>query len=264
MYLILARASHPTDQERHLDLRCWIGLASNVISKVSELTNNLKDKEAYLSHYLTLSNNDILDSLHWSGIQYADYGLHSNNIKLVRLPPRQEMNRPPQQQQMIRKVETEPTYDYVNSFGYVSLFPLLLEIIEPNSEKLDIILDQLKNPSLLWTKYGLRSLAKNAPLYAKRNTEHDPPYWRGAIWININYLALKSLKHYSTVDGPYKEKAAIVYKDLRDAVINNILDNYSRTGYIWEQYNDITGKGQGSHPFTGWSSLFVLMMAEIY
>jgi mannosyl-oligosaccharide glucosidase len=258
------RASHPTDQERHLDLRCWMTLASNVIAKIAELTNNLNDKQKYFEYYLLLSNNDLLNSLHWSGSQYADYGLHSNNIRLVRPPPKQEMNRPPQQQQqMIRQVDIEPKYDYINSIGYVSLFPLLLEIIDANSPNLDVVLDQIKNPNF-WTKYGLRSLAKNAPLYAKRNTEHDPPYWRGAIWININYLALKSLKHYSIIDGPYKEKAAKTYSELREGVVKNILDNYQRTGYIWEQYNDINGKGQGSHPFTGWSSLFVLMMAEIY
>ena len=109
--------------------------------------------------------------------------------------------------------------------------------------KLDAILNQIRDPKLLWTNYGLRSLARNAPLYDKRNTEHDPPYWRGAIWININYLTLKSLKHYSTIDGPYKEKAATIYKELRQALVSNLVQNYEDTGYIWEQYNDKTGKG---------------------
>ena len=87
---------------------------------------------------------------------------------------------------------------------------------------------------------------------------------RGAIWININYLALKSLRFYSTIEGPNQEKAARIYAELRTNIIDNMLKNYETTGYIWEQYNDINGKGQGSHPFTGWSSLVVAIMAEIY
>ena len=86
----------------------------------------------------------------------------------------------------------------------------------------------------------------------------------GAIWININYLTLKSLKYYSSIDGPYSEKASSIYTELRQNVINNILKNYEKNGYIWEQYNDKTGRGQGTHPFTGWSALVVSIMSEIY
>jgi hypothetical protein len=46
-------------------------------------------------------------------------------------------------------------------------------------------------------------------------------------------------------------------------VCSNIVDQYYKSGYIWEQYKDTEeGDGKGSHPFTGWSALVVLMMAD--
>lgn len=43
-----------------------------------------------------------------------------------------------------------------------------------------------------------------------------------------------------------------------------ILSEYKRTGYLWEQYSDSDGKGSGCRPFTGWTALIVLIMAEDY
>jgi len=98
----------------------------------------------------------------------------------------------------------------------------------------------------------------------KRNTEHDPPYWRGQIWININYLALKALHHYASQPGPYSDDAKRIYVELRHNVVKNIIAQYKRSGYIWEQYNDRTGEGSGCKPFTEWTGLVVLIMAEQY
>ena len=61
-----------------------------------------------------------------------------------------------------------------------------------------------------------------------------------------------------------RSHAGQVYTKLREAVMRNVMREYARTGYVWEQYNDGTGHGQGCRPFTGWSALVVLMMGENY
>ncbi|KAL3863051.1 hypothetical protein ACJMK2_004833 [Sinanodonta woodiana] len=262
------RASHPTDDEYHVDLRCWMALASKLMSDIAAIVG--EDSGAYLATNKLLTDNSLLDELHWSEKkqQYSDFGLHTDKVRLERPKPPPNLQpgqRPPQTDpEQVRITLSEPEYRFVDSFGYVSLFPFLLKIIDHNSPKLYKILTDLKDPRLLWTDYGLRSLAKTAPLYNRYNTEHDPPYWRGAIWINMNYLALGALHHYSSTQGSYSEMAKSVYDELRINLVTNIFKEYKRTGFIWENYNDKTGEGKGCHPFTGWSALVVLIMAEKY
>jgi hypothetical protein len=39
---------------------------------------------------------------------------------------------------------------------------------------------------------------------------------------------------------------------------------WKRTGFTWEQYDPISGEGRRSKPFTGWTSLVTMIMAEEY
>ena len=87
---------------------------------------------------------------------------------------------------------------------------------------------------------------------------------RGPIWININYLVLGALYHYGNVDGYMKNRAQRIYKLLRRNILNTVLGEYDRTGYYWEQYDDVSGSGIRGHPFTGWTVLILNIMSEIY
>lgn len=261
------RASHPNDDERNVDLRCWIAFAARVMADIAETLNFSSNKYRETSQYL--SDNELLNKLHWSPDTraYSDFGLHTDKVTLRKpAPPPAHTQRPhTHPTEMVRVVLENPTLRFVDTtFGYVSLFPFILQIVEPDSPHLAEILRNLRDPELLWTKYGLRSLAKTSPLYMKYNTEHDAPYWRGPIWINLNYLTVRAAYHYSNVEGPYREDARKVYGELRRNLIQNIMKQYRKTGYIWEHYDSDQGAGKGSHPFTGWSSLVVLLMAEIY
>ncbi|KAF5275980.1 hypothetical protein FQA39_LY00776 [Lamprigera yunnana] len=258
------RASHPTENERHIDLRCWIAMASNTLANLATILG--RNSYKYYETALFLSDNELLDELHWSKYAqlYADYGYHTDAVTLKRpkITPRSQT---PQNLEMVRVTQKNPEYRFVDSsFGYISLFPLLLKVLDPDSPKLNKTLVDLRNPNLLWTNFGLRSLSKTSPLYMKRNTEHDPPYWRGPIWININFLATLALNHYSVTEGPYQTQATKIYNELRKNIINNVVKIYYSSGYIWEQYNDKTGEGSGCRPFTGWSALVVLLMSEHY
>lgn len=261
------RASHPSAEERHVDLHCWMALASGIMARISKLLG--ESHQDYEVTHQILSDNDLLNELHWAEHlhAYSDFGNHTHAVSLqqekIYVPPGQPRPQFPMTR-LVRSVRKAPKQQYVNALGYVSLFPFLLHILQPDSPKLEHIFREMRDPDKLWTPYGLRSLSKSDPMYMKRNTEHDAPYWRGPIWININYLAVRALHHYKTVDGPYQEKAAGLYEELRTNIINNVYRQYVDTGYIWEQYNDNSGRGQGSHPFTGWSALTVLMMAEQY
>nr|SVE69679.1 EOG090X02G1 [Eubosmina coregoni] len=255
------RASHPTQDERHLDLRCWIALFAKVMTSVANLIG--RDGRKYQEAFNFLSDNRLLNEQHWStkAKRYSDYGLHTSNVTLKR--PKSNPGQP--KPDKVRVALEEPSVQFVDdTFGYVSLFPLMIQILEPDSPQLGQVLQDLRDSSLLWTKYGLRSLAKTSPLYNKRNTEHDPPYWRGPIWINMNYLVARALHHYSKIDGPHQSRAQVLYYELRENLIGNLIRQYQKTGYIWEQYNDATGAGQGCRPFTGWSTLVLLLMSETY
>jgi len=147
----------------------------------------------------------------------------------------------------------------------VNLFPFLLKLLPADSPKLTATLKKMRDENHLWTPYGLRSLSKSSPYYMQRNTEHDAPYWRGPIWININYLALEALQHYSKQDGSVNAHLAKeIYDSLRHNLLANVAKQYKKTGFIWENYRDSDGSGSGTRPFTGWTALILGIMADKY
>ena len=113
------RASHPTDQEYHVDLRCWMALASKLMANIGSLIG--KNHEKYSKMADLLYDPHLLDELHWSEQHgaYLDYGLHSDDVTLQRPRPAKGL---PGQLQKQRVVLEEPKYQFVNQVGYVSKY----------------------------------------------------------------------------------------------------------------------------------------------
>ncbi|EIE82088.1 hypothetical protein G6F46_012979 [Rhizopus delemar] len=148
---------------------------------------------------------------------------------------------------------------YVCHKCYLSLFPMVLGLLLPDSPKLGAILGMLENEKELWSFYDLRSLSVSDPFFGQGKS-----YWRGLIWLNINYLTLQSLYRNCMVPGPCQARAQTIYNQLRDNIIRNVYKEQQKTGYVWEQYSPEISEGMRSHSFTGWTSLVLLIMSEKY
>ena len=143
--------------------------------------------------------------------------------------------------------------------GYISLLPFGLKMIPPDSLHIDKVVRLMADENKLFSPYGLLSLSKSNEYFGT-----DENYWRGKIWLNINYLCLDAIKHYfSRISSEVSETdtttklAKKLFIDLRRNLIDNIYGVWRSTGFVFENYDPLDGTGAGAKQFTGWTSLIV-------
>ncbi|KAJ3217244.1 Processing alpha glucosidase I [Dinochytrium kinnereticum] len=228
------RSFPPHVGELHVDLTSWMGFMSKSLGRIAKELGEDQDVGKYEEEVEAVVAN--LKALHWDEKNklFSDLTIGADGL--------------PQ---------------HVTHPGYLSLFPYILGLIPPTDAPLMThFLNLIRDPDQLWTPYGLRSLSKQDSFFGA-----DENYWRGPIWINLNYLVLGTLRGVMEgvgVDEEVRRRAAEVYVELRGNLVRNIFKVYEETGFVWEQYSPETGEGKRSHPFTGWTSLVVLIMAEQY
>lgn len=153
-----------------------------------------------------------------------------------------------------RELEKENIFN--PHYGYVNLYPLFFGYLKKDDEAFRNLLKILKDPEMLNSPHGIRSLSKSDLLY-----HSGEDYWRGNIWINLNYLTLKGLKTYYHDDNEAME----IYNEIRIKVINTVFRNWRESnGMFFEQYSDKNGDGLRARPFNGWSSLVLELITERY
>ncbi|KAI8823716.1 glycoside hydrolase [Fimicolochytrium jonesii] len=225
------RAMPPHKGEFHIDLLSWMAFYASTLKTVAHEINRTKDIKT-----LTADLTDLLaslESLHWNADSqsYCDVSIDEGGKS-----------------------------SFVVHKGYISLFPLMLGLLPADHPHLGAVLDLVADPSELWTEFGIASLSRRDRFYGTGEN-----YWRGPVWINMNYLVCASLhKNYVNVPGPHQKQAQEIYTSLRKNLVSNVYKEYKRTGYVWEQYSSQDGEGKRSHPFTGWTALILLIMAEQY
>lgn len=127
----------------------------------------------------------------------------------------------------------------VDGWGSASFLPLFAGI--PNEEQAKVIFEQLEN---ILDHPGVPSFDPKHPLY------HPKKYWRGPIWINMNYLIWKGLLRYGR-------------NDLAEQLRKKIVDLISKYGF--KEYFPVEKDAQdayGGENFSWTASLLLDIMAD--
>jgi mannosyl-oligosaccharide glucosidase len=153
------RPQPPHPGELHVDLISWMGMMTKSLKNIATLLEYEDDVKELTTIETAILHN--IDDLHWSEKEkcYCD-----------------------------ATVDDYEENKLVCHKGYISLFPFLTGLMDPNSDKLGYILNLLGDENELWSDYGIRSLSKADEFYGTGEN-----YWRGPIWINMNYLAIVQL-----------------------------------------------------------------------
>jgi mannosyl-oligosaccharide glucosidase len=217
------RADTPHPNELHVDATSWVGVMARVLHRIAAThVKDPKEADLFAKHLRNIKAS--INQLHWSDSQeykaYYDF-------------------------------TGEDGYSHIRHKGYVSLMPFFIDPLDTNPPHLSSILDLITDRHHLWTDYGIRSLSALDP----KNGQGEN-YWRGPIWININYLILVRLLSLANTD----ETARQTFISLRKNIVNSVYKSWHKTGFAWEQYSENSGDGQRTQGFTGWTALVIKIM----
>eukprot|EP00003_Mantamonas_plastica_P031643 TRINITY_DN8313_c0_g2_i1.p1 TRINITY_DN8313_c0_g2~~TRINITY_DN8313_c0_g2_i1.p1 ORF type:complete len:227 (-),score=50.18 TRINITY_DN8313_c0_g2_i1:89-769(-) len=216
-FLAHPMSQYPHPRERHIDLQSWMTMISKIMWELAEL---LGEDAAEFERNYNAFNAEIKH--HWNPKTRSYCDIVEETVVIGGGDDNDEN----------AKKETKLVIKHVPHQGYVSLFPVLLQLVEADSDELHHTLRLIRDPTKLWTDYGLRSLSKTDPSYGTGEN-----YWKGPIWINLNYLAVRALQQYGEQGNA---QAKQIGEQLRKNVLGNIANVYHRQGFLFEQY----GRGE--------------------
>ncbi|CDW80734.1 mannosyl-oligosaccharide glucosidase [Stylonychia lemnae] len=176
--------------------------------------------------------------------------------------------------EQFRSIDDDYNTQLGNSYsvheGIINFWPIMFGLVNDN-QTLHNHLSLLGDPTKMLSNSGIRSLSKMDQFY-----QYGSNYWRGAIWINVNYLVLRGLfKFYQSDEtiinqipqykvDPQIQTQSELYQIIRQRLIQTVYKNWSQNHLFWEQYDNESGVGTFTKPFTGWTALILLIVSENY
>lgn len=122
------------------------------------------------------------------------------------------------------------TGELVKRMDPTNFYPLLCQAATPQQAK-RIISEHLMNPDEFWGEWVIPCTPRNTPEF------NDNDYWRGRIWGPTNYLVYLGLRNYDCAEA----REALAEKS--NALL---MKEWLANGYIYENYNSVTGQGSST------------------
>ncbi|MDR2423476.1 MAG: hypothetical protein LBD59_01975 [Prevotellaceae bacterium] len=132
-----------------------------------------------------------------------------------------------------------------------NFYPMLASV--PTQKQAErMINEHLFNPEEFWGEWVIPTTPRNDKAF------EDNTYWRGRIWAPLNFLVYMGLRNYNL---PEARKA------LSEKSMNLLLKGWLANGYVFENYNSVTGEGAdvpNSDKFYHWGALlgFITLIEE--
>jgi len=202
------------------DLNAFIYREYKAVSLLAKILNKKKDEEYFQKRAETIKRN--FDKYLWSKTDETYYNIYSKTEK------------------------------YIKKICYSSVVPLFAKIpSQENGRK--FIKRYVLSKDYLWSKFGIRTLAKNDPEYNNKNIIKPYSNWQGPVWPIANYIYMQALLNYNF------QKEAV---ELAQKISKLIIADIKTSGGMHENYNAETGNPLAAPHFVSWNLLVGNMLYE--
>lgn len=222
----------PLNSAAGTELNCFMVLEYRAMAKIAAMCEDSEMEKVYTQKAEDLAK--AINDHMWDPIDEIYYHLDTLSCK------------PPLARQ-------EVFWDVPLKFKTWTSFMPMYAGIAPKEYAEKLVKKHLCNREEFWSDYGLRTLAKNEPVYNLVETG-NPSNWQGPIWIVSTYLMFKGLLNYG-----YFEEAEQVARNL----LGNLCRDLDENGALHEYYNPETGISNINLGFMNWNALAGLMVPEL-
>ena len=138
--------------------------------------------------------------------------------------------------------------------GYVTLFPLLLGVLDPVADA-QVIENTMVIAESLLVSAGAASLSPDDPLFGS-----GEDYWCGNIWGNIQLLLVGALRGYADTTAHSRDRMLALSDQISSRFTRAVREELATTGWLREHFSPKTGKGGGVAPFAGWTAASLVLL----